>query len=88
MADPRTPAISCDQGAVPARVVAPRSKLESVTHAMTCGALPPELQSMLGPSSLGRYPIIRELQEARIVEHADDGAVRIVDEDAGAVGAR
>jgi Mn-dependent DtxR family transcriptional regulator len=88
MVDPRTPAISCDQLAVPPAVESPRSKLLYVTLAVTGGARSPEIQSALGISSLTLYPFIRDLQEAGIVEHADDGAVRLVDADAVAVGAR
>lgn len=79
MADHRATAISCDQLAVPAILESPRSKLLYVVLAATGGARPPELRSTLGMSSLSLYPIIRDLQEAGVVERTDDGAVRLVD---------
>lgn len=79
MADPRTQAISCEQLAVPATIQSPRCRLGSVTLAATGGGRPPELRSALGTSSsLSLHPVVRDLRDARSVERADDGVVRLV----------
>lgn len=88
MADPRSSAGSCDQPAVPARLKSPRSKLPYVTLAVAGGARVAEIRSALGMSSPSRYPVVRDLREAGLVERGDDGAYRLEDVEATAIEAR